>query len=122
MDKYTQDFWNRMGKLEEQLMRGEDPFGFTDEQARKMIEQHNARVSNKDAIVGTQAGIIKYMEAMAQVMAEAAIASQKAIGDWPDYAIDQWTKVVRRRANDIVREKQDAAKRIEKGATIESEK
>jgi hypothetical protein len=105
MDKYTEDFWQRMGKLEEQLQRGEDPFGFTDEQARKLIGQHNASVSNRAAITDTQSGIIKYMEAMAQVMAEAAIASQKAIGDSPHYAIHKWTTVVRDRANQIVREK-----------------
>ena len=111
-----------MGKLEEQLLRGEDPFGFTDEQARKLIGQHNARVSNMAAVTDTHAGIIKYMEAMAQVMAEAAIASQKALGDSPYYAIDKWTDVVKKRAKEIVCEKRDASLKIEKGVTIDQEK
>ena len=122
MDEYTKDFWNRMGKFEEQLMRGEDPFGFTDEQARKLIGQHNARVSNMGDVADTQAGIIKYMEAMAQVMAEAAVASQKAIGDPPLLAIDRWTDVVKKRAKELVREQQSTARRIEKGITIDQEK
>jgi len=111
-----------MGKLEEQLMRGEDPFGFTDEQARKLIGQHNARVSNMPAVTDTQAGIIKYMEAMAQLMAEAAIASQKAIGDPPLLAIDRWTDVVKKRAKELIRAQQDTARKIGKGITIDQEK
>lgn len=107
-----------MGKFEEQLLRGEDPFGFTDEQARKLIEQNNKRVMAVD----TQHGIIKYMEAMAQVVAEAAIASQKALGDSPLYAVDKWINVVKKRAKELVREKQDTTKQLEKGTVIDQEK
>lgn len=53
----------------------------------------------------TQHGIIKYIEAMAQVLAEAGTASQKAIGDSADYAIDKWVDVIRKRAHELVREK-----------------
>jgi hypothetical protein len=110
-----------MGKLEEQLMRGEDPFGFTDEQARKLIDQHNAVVLNKAAITYTQHGIIKYMEAMAQVMAEAAIASEQANGDTPHVAVYKWTQIVSKRAHELVNEKKGTSKQIEKCVTIESD-
>lgn len=53
----------------------------------------------------TQAGIIKYAEAMAQVLAEAGLASQKATGDSPSVAIRKWSDVIRSRALEIVAEK-----------------
>jgi len=89
------------------FLQEEDNGPFTDEMVRRMVDVHN-----------TQHGIIKYMEAMAQVMAEAAIASQKAIGDSSNYAIDRWTDVVKKRAKELVAEKR-ATKKIEKGTTIE---
>lgn len=52
----------------------------------------------------TQAGIQKYAEAMAQVLAEAGRASQKAVGDRPEYAIDRWCDVIRQRAKQLLRE------------------
>ena len=74
-------------------------------------------------VAATQAGIIKYMEAMAQVMAQAALASQQAVGDSPYTAIDKWIGVVRKRAYELVEEKQGTArKRIEKGVVIDQEK
>ena len=74
-------------------------------------------------VAETQAGIIKYMEAMAQVMAQAALASQQAVGDSPRIAIDKWIGVVRKRAYELVEEKRGTArKRIEKGVVIDQEK
>lgn len=71
----------------------------------------------------TQAGIIKYMEGMAQVMAEAAIASQKAVGDSPAVAISKWLEFVRKRALELVAEKQGTAtKQLEQGIVIDQEK
>ena len=72
----------------------EDNGPFTDEMVRRMVDVRN-----------TQHGIIKYMEAMAQVMAEAAIASNKAVGDSPYHAVSKWTDVVRKRAIELVDEK-----------------
>src|SRR5216683_259621 len=89
------------------FLQREDNGPFTDEMVRRMVDVHN-----------TQHGIIKYMEAMEQVMAEAAIASQKAIGDSPNYAIDQWTDIVKKRAKKLVAEK-CATKKIEKGIILE---
>lgn len=89
------------------FLQRDDNGPFTDDMVRRMIDVNN-----------TQHGIIKYMEAMAQVMAEAALASQKAIGDSPSYAVDKWTNVVKQRAKELIREKQ-AAKQIEKGVTID---
>lgn len=54
--------------------------------------------------VQTQHGIIRYMEGMAQVLAEAGRASKKAIGDDPAYAVNRWAEIVRKRALEILRE------------------
>lgn len=89
----------------------DDDGPFTDDMVRHLINVNN-----------TQHGIIKYMEAMAQVMAQAAVASQKAVGDSPFYAIDKWMDVVKKRAKELVREKQDTVKKIEQGTVIDQEK
>ncbi len=52
----------------------------------------------------TQAGIRKYAEAMAHVLAEAGRASQKVTGDSPNYAVQQWSKVILERALQILKE------------------
>lgn len=93
------------------MFKLEDDGPFTDDMVRHLIDVNN-----------TQHGIIKYMEAMAQVMAEAAIASQKAIGDPPLLAIDRWTDVVKKRAKELIRAQQDTTRKIEKGVTIDQEK
>lgn len=54
--------------------------------------------------VQTQHGIIRYMEGMAQVLAEAGRSSKKAIGDDPAYAVNRWADIVRKRALEILRE------------------
>ncbi len=73
------------------------------------------------AVQATQYGVIKYMEAMAQVMAEAAIASQKATGDHPSYAVAKWADVVKKRALELLREKAESKNKIAKGTIIEGE-
>jgi len=50
----------------------------------------------------TQHGIVKYAEAMAQVLAEAGRASAKATGDSPRTAINKWLEVIRQRAEELV--------------------
>jgi hypothetical protein len=62
----------------------------------------------------TKAAILQYVEHMAQVLAEAGRASAKAMGDPEEYAVNQWSEVIRQRAIEILRaEKSDrlAAKR-----------
>lgn len=59
--------------------------------------------------VQTQAGIQKYAEAMAQVLAEAGRASCKAIGDDPAVAVRRWADVIRRRALELIEEDQRKA-------------
>lgn len=54
--------------------------------------------------VKTQHGIIKYAEAMAQVLAEAGRASNKAMGDSAEAAVRKWSKVIEDRALEILRE------------------
>ena len=91
------------------FLQRDDNGPFTDDFVRRIIDVRN-----------TQRGIIKYMEAMAQVMAAAAVASEKAVGDSPSYAIDRWTDVVRKRAKELLSE-QNATKKIGKGTVTEGE-
>jgi len=65
-------------------------------------------IANAVMMVQTQYGIIKYAEAMAQVLAEAAIASRMATGDVTNYALGQWLKVIELRAKQIIREREAA--------------
>lgn len=68
-------------------------------------------------IVATQEGIAQFCEGAAQVLAEAACASEKAIGDSPTYAAKRWSDVILRRAQDLLREdsqRHHGAKRQEK--------
>jgi hypothetical protein len=97
------------------FLQQEDNGPFTDEMVRRMVDVHN-----------TQHGIIKYMEAMAQVMAEAAIASSKALGDAPSHAVDRWIEVVRERAKELIVEKREDSpmqakmrKQLAKGKVID---
>lgn len=96
------------------FLQQEDNGPFTDEMVRRIVDVHN-----------TQHGIIKYMEAMAQVMAEAAIASSKALGDSPSYAVDRWVEVVRKRAKTLIVEKRTDSpmrtktKKLGKGKVID---
>lgn len=62
-------------------------------------------------IVQTQHGIIEYAEGMAQVLAEAGRASNKALGDSPEYAVRRWSDVILNRALEILREEKCAAPR-----------
>lgn len=66
---------------------------FTDKTMRDWIE-----------VVRTQHGIVKYAEAMAQVLAQAGLASQKAIGDNPHTAVSKWSALILSRAHDIIRD------------------
>jgi len=50
----------------------------------------------------TQEGIIKYAEAMAQVLAEAGRASEKATGDSAHYAVNKWADIIRTRAIELL--------------------
>lgn len=55
-------------------------------------------------VAKTQRGIIEYAEGMAQVLAEAGRASQKALGDPPGWAVDKWAEIIRKRAHEILKE------------------
>ena len=67
---------------------------FTDDLARKYL-----------ATAKMQQEIIPHMEEMAQKLAAAGVASNAVKGDSPEFAIDQWCDVIRRRAKELVREK-----------------
>jgi hypothetical protein len=83
---------------EENMLSGNNPFDrLTDNSAEKLAN-----------ILATQAAIIKYAEAMAQVLAQAALASHKATGDPPHIALHKWTDIIRRRASELIREGQSA--------------
>lgn len=56
-------------------------------------------------IVATQRGIIQFAKAAAMVLAEAGLASNKAIGDSPAYAIKKWSAVIQDEAIEIARQR-----------------
>lgn len=62
------------------------------------------RIEHAGKVVETQHAIIGYIEAMAQVLAEAGRASEKALGDSPHYAINKWCDLLRERAHELLRE------------------
>lgn len=65
--------------------------------------------------VQTQRGIIEYAEGMAQVLAEAGRASNKAVGDPAEYAIRRWSEIILKRALELVRDDPNPKKeRLEK--------
>lgn len=54
----------------------------------------------------TQKGIIEFAEWAATVLAEAGIASSRAMGDSPQYACRQWSEVILKEALRIVEKRQ----------------
>lgn len=52
----------------------------------------------------TKGAILEYVEPMAQVIAEAGRASAKAMGDSPEYAAREWSRVILERALEILGE------------------
>lgn len=96
-----------------------------EENMRRMQEDSNIdrAVDHYVKVAKTQAGIIEMIKKMADVMAEAAIASQKALGDSTDVAIMKWTRILADEARKLAKEKKDAAsKEIESGIVIDQEK
>lgn len=80
------------------------------EEMERVIAEDYARFSGKigkqiehaGKVVETQHAIIQYIEAMAQILAEAGRASHKALGDSPHYAIDKWCDLMRDKAHQLV--------------------
>lgn len=70
--------------------------------------------------VQTQAGIIQYAEAMAQILAEAGRASEKATGDPAWVAVNRWAEVIRKRAQQLLHDpvKQLEAPTIDENARV----
>lgn len=62
------------------------------------------KIEHASKVKETQHAIIKYIEAMAQILAEAGRASEKALGDSADYAVDKWCNILRDRAHELLRE------------------
>ena len=83
---------------EENMASGNNPFDrLIDNSTEKLV-----------GIIATQAEIIKDAEAMAQVLAKAALASHKATGDPPHIALHKWTDIIITRARELIREGQSA--------------
>jgi len=80
----------------ENMLSGNNPFD-------RLIDNSAEKIAN---VLATLHGIIKYAEAMAQVLAQAALASQKATGDDPDVALGRWMGVIQNRAHNLIREAQ----------------
>lgn len=91
--------------------------------AEKSESSIDRAVDHYVKVAKTQAGIIEAIKKMADVMAEAAIASEKALGDSTDKAISEWTRVLATEARRLVKEKKGTApKTIESGTVIDQEK
>lgn len=74
-------------------------------------------------VAKTQAAIIEEIKKMAEIMAAAAIASQKAVGDPANYAIDKWTRILSDEAKRIIRNSTETPHpKIESGTVIDQEK
>lgn len=74
-------------------------------------------------VAKTQAAIIEEIKKMAEIMAAAAIASQKSVGDSPFVAVRNWSKVLVDETYRLIREKQAPAQpQIESGTVIDQEK
>jgi len=69
-------------------------------------------VAPMSAVIDTQMGITQFAEAAAKYLAEAGRASSKAIGDDPEYAVRQWSNVIRDKAIEILREENRKTKRL----------
>jgi hypothetical protein len=67
---------------------------FTDDMVRHLVETAK-----------THEAIRKYGEAMAEFLAEAAVASEKARGDNALYALKRWMEVIGERARELIGEK-----------------
>ena len=74
-------------------------------------------------VAKTQAAIIEEIKRMAEVMAAAAIASQKAVGDSPYTAVNKWINVLTAETKRLIGEKQHLSRpQIESGTVIDQEK
>ena len=83
---------------EASMASGNSPFD-------RLIDKSTEKLAS---ILATQAAIIKYAEAMAQVLAQTALASHKATGDPPHIALHKWTDIIITRARELIREGQSA--------------
>lgn len=81
---------------------------FTDDMARKYL-----------ATAKMQQEIIPHMEETAQKLAAAGVASNAVKGDSPEFAIDQWCDVIRKRARELLNEKMTEAKRVAETKQLE---
>jgi hypothetical protein len=63
-----------------------------------------ALIETGSKIGATQKGIRDFAEQAAQLLAQAARASNKVTGDAPEYAAEQWSGIILRRALEILRE------------------
>lgn len=71
---------------------------FTDDMVRHMVKTAQ-----------THEAISEYGEAMANFLAEAAMASSKAVGDRPETAVRKWMQVIQERAMQLISEKRSTA-------------
>jgi hypothetical protein len=88
---------------------------FFDQLANKTIARILKTTSHTFAVIDTQKAILEYAEPMAQVLAEAAMASQKATGDLPEVAARKWSTVILHRTLELIREKRAQAEQKQIG-------
>ncbi len=113
-------------------MSGIDYIARAEENMRRQFQQDaqetpiDRAVDHYVKVAKTQGAIIEEIKKMAEIMAAAAIASSKAVGDSPYTAIYKWTEILTKESIRLVREKQaqtaDAPKQLESGTVIDQEK
>jgi hypothetical protein len=64
---------------------------------------YKTMIETGSKIGATQKAIRDFAEQAAQLLAKAAQASHQAVGDAPEYAAEQWSGVILRRALEILR-------------------
>lgn len=83
-----------------------------EENFRRESNNIDKAVDHYVKVAQTQGAIVKYIKEMAEVLAESAIASEKALGDSAAVALQKWTSVLQDEASRLIREKKSATKAL----------
>ena len=84
------------------------------------LDDPDAAVEHIANMLQTKAAILEYIEPIAQVLAAAGRASEKAMGDIPQFAVQQWSEVIKERAYEILREDKPAARKTKVNLKLEA--
>lgn len=119
----------RMGaQVGDEVVSGIDYIARAEENMRRQFQQDaqetpiDRAVDHYVKVAKTQSAIIEEIKKMAETLAAAAIASQKAVGDSPEQAIYKWMQILGDEARRLVREQRTVPKQLDRGTVIDQEK